>query len=196
VVESALKLDIDELIRRKAIQPGKHLGGEIKFHPGGDDEFAIEFESSVLHPLHSWLRLKYAFSDYWTGEQHEIDDKIYLATSRPFGGGVVVRNQNRQVRVIYLPLGGCRFRSRHAYRLAYASQREEAPERATRRARKLCRRLGGDWMDDDRYPEKPPRMRWATYNQLLDKLAAADGAYNRAADERLFASVAKRGWWP
>jgi len=34
---------------------------------------------------------------------------------------------------------------------------------------------------DDEYPDKPPRMRWATYNRLLDRLRAADGV----ADERL-----------
>ena len=34
---------------------------------------------------------------------------------------------------------------------------------------------------DDEDPDKPPRMRWATYNRLLDKLRAADGV----ADERL-----------
>jgi hypothetical protein len=41
-------------------------------------------------------------------------------------------------------------------------------------------RLGGDPPDDE-YPDKPPRMRWATYNRLTDKLVAADGV----ADERL-----------
>jgi hypothetical protein len=46
---------------------------------------------------------------------------------------------------------------------------------ALRRARKLRLRLGGDPTDDE-YPDKPPRMRWATYNRLLDKLRAADGA--------------------
>src|SRR6266508_3961066 len=49
-----------------------------------------------------------------------------------------------------------------------------------RRARKLRLRLGGDPTDDE-YPDKPPRMRWTTYNRLLDKLRAADGV----ADERL-----------
>ena len=34
---------------------------------------------------------------------------------------------------------------------------------------------------DGAVPDKPPRMRWATYNRLLDKLRAADGV----ADERL-----------
>jgi hypothetical protein len=39
---------------------------------------------------------------------------------------------------------------------------------------------GGDPTDDE-YPDKPPRMRWATYNRLMDRLVAADGV----ADERL-----------
>jgi hypothetical protein len=36
------------------------------------------------------------------------------------------------------------------------------------RAYKLRLRLGGDPTDDP-YPDKPPRMRWTTYNRLLDK---------------------------
>jgi hypothetical protein len=44
----------------------------------------------------------------------------------------------------------------------------------------LEHRLGGDPADDE-YPDKPPRMRWATYNRLLDNIRAADGV----ADERL-----------
>jgi hypothetical protein len=58
--------------------------------------------------------------------------------------------------------------------------RETKYDRALRRARELRLRLGGDPTDDE-YPDKPPRMRWATYNRLLDKLRAADGL----ADERL-----------
>jgi hypothetical protein len=34
-------------------------------------------------------------------------------------------------------------------------------------------RLGGDPAVDE-YPDKPPRMRWATYNRLMDRLVAAD----------------------
>ena len=34
-----------------------------------------------------WLRLRYAIRDYRTGEQHQIDDKIYLAASQPRFGG-------------------------------------------------------------------------------------------------------------
>jgi hypothetical protein len=58
------------------------------------------------------------------------------------------------------PLGGRHFWSRHAYELAYASQRETKFDRAFRRARKLRLTLGADPADDE-YPDKPPRMRWA-----------------------------------
>ena len=191
-VESALKLDVDAMMRTGAIEPGAHVGGEMKFQ-FDDDELAIQFEALAGDPADSWVRLRYAISDYWTGKQHEIDDKIYLAASRPWFGGqrwwFVCPTETRRVRKLYLPLGGHRFRSRHAYRLAYASQCEAVHDRAMRRARKLCRRLGGDPMDDHYPPEKPPRMRWATYDRLLDKLIAAD----RVADERMFLLASKLG---
>jgi len=38
------------------------------------------------------------------------------------------------------------------------------------------------------YPDKPPRMRWARYNRLMDRLVAADGV----AEERLV--PAARAW--
>jgi hypothetical protein len=77
-------------------------------------------------------------------------------------------------------LRGRHFWSRRAYKLAYASQRETKYDRALRRARKLRLGLGGDPADDE-YPDKPPRMRWAMYNRLMDRLVAADGV----AEERL-----------
>ena len=157
----AWRFDIDTLVRAGAIKPGAYVEGSLKL-PSRDDELAIEFESSATNPRNSWLRLRYAIRDYWTGEQHQIDDKIYLTASRPWFGGqrwwFVCPNENRRVRKLYLPPGARRFRSRRAYRLAYASQREAVHDRAMRRARKLCRRLGGDPMDGH-YPEKPPRMR-------------------------------------
>jgi hypothetical protein len=53
-----------------------------------DDELRIQFEALARDPADSWLRLRYAISDYWTGQQHEIDDKIYLAASQPRFGGL------------------------------------------------------------------------------------------------------------
>ena len=186
-VESALRLDIDAIRRWGVIRPGAHLVGEMTFD-FYDDKLCINFESRAEDPSESWLRLQYAINDYWTGEPYQIDDKIYLAHSRPTFGGLrwwfVCPRLNRRVRKLYLPLGGRYFRSRVAYRLAYASQREALGDRASRRARKICRRLGGD-PDADTYPDKPRRMRWNTYNRLMDKLVAADRLAHRLADQRL-----------
>jgi hypothetical protein len=44
------------------------------------------------------------------------------------------------------------------------------------RPRKLRLRLGGDPADDE-YPDKPPRMRWATYNRQT-RLSSAGAAAN------------------
>jgi hypothetical protein len=55
-----------------------------------------------------------------------------------------------------------------------------------RRARKLCLRLGGDPADDT-YPDKPKRMRWTTYNRIMDELVRAEGI----ADERLLKLAAR-----
>jgi len=107
--------------------------------------------------------------------------------------------------------GGHHFWSRRAYELAYASQRETKFDRAFRRARKLRLRLGAAPADDE-CPDKPLRMRWATYNRLMDRLVAADAV----TDERLKAARAIvdqvrpwmtpttppsrtpwwEGWWP
>ena len=48
-VESGLRLDIDTMVRRGAIQPGAHVGGDMKFQ-FDDDELAIEFELSATDP--------------------------------------------------------------------------------------------------------------------------------------------------
>jgi hypothetical protein len=56
-------------------------------------------------------------ADYWTGEQLEISDTIYLTTSRPYFGGLrwwfVCPRSRRRVRKLYVLLGGRHFCSRH-----------------------------------------------------------------------------------
>ena len=151
----------------------------------------MECETHIGGPWNDWVRLKYEMTDYWTGEPLKIDDKVYLVPTRPHFGGLrwwfMCPHLNRRVRKLYLPRSGRHFWSRHAYELAYACQRETKFDRALRRARKLRLTLGGDPADDES-PDKPPRMRWATYNRLMDKLVAADDV----ADERLILLAA---WW-
>src|SRR5262245_56784783 len=96
---------------------------------------------------------------------------------------------SQRVRKLYLPLGGRHFWSRQAYRLAYASQRQTVYDRAIQRSRKLCLRLGGN-PGAETYPDKPKRMRWRTYNRMIDRIANAEGM----ADQRVFILAARHGW--
>jgi hypothetical protein len=128
--EFAFRIDIDALRRDGLIRLGVRGGCVIRFsHPYRDLD--VECETHIGGPWDDWVRLKYEMTDYWTGEPLAIDDKIFLATSRPPFGGLrwwfVCPHLNRRVRKLYLPLGGRHFWSRRAYKLAYASQRQTAP---------------------------------------------------------------------
>ena len=66
------------------------------------------------------------------------------------------------------------FASRGAHRLAYKSQRETPFARSISRAWKARRRLG-DHQSIGATIEKPPGMRWRTFDRLLEKVEAAEG---------------------
>lgn len=50
--------------------------------------------------------------------------------------------------------------------LTYSSRREGRPDRQMRRARVLRRRVGASGDLTVRFPAKPPRMHWRTYERL------------------------------
>ena len=189
--ESALRLDIDAMMRWGGIRPGARLAGEMGFKFYGD-RLDIKFESRVGDPWDSWLRLRYVIHDHWSGEPHEIDEKVFLAMSQPHFGGrrwwFVCPRLNRRARKLCLPLGGRHFWSRHAYRLGYASQRGTDIDRAHRGQAKIKARLIGK-LDPDEWdlPPKPKRMRWRTYQRHVNKF----DAYERILDYGIVAAVAR-----
>lgn len=95
-----------------------------------------------------------------------------LRTPQPLGGSrwwFECPQSFRKTMKLYLPFGGCRFYSRQAYRLGYASQREDAMGRAQRQAMRIFRRLEGEGNWRDGPPPKPKWMRWRTYDRLADR---------------------------
>lgn len=117
-----------------------------------------------------------------TAEQERY--RVRLETTQQHFGGVrwwfrCPRTGRRAV-CLRLPLGGHQFLSRHAYRLGYASQREDRKGRAQLQAEKIYAALGGDchWMDGA--PPKPKWMRWATYRRKAMKLDALNGRFDSA----------------
>ena len=69
----------------------------------------------------------------------------------------------RRVAILY---SGGIFACRHCYRLAYPSSREDAGDRATRRADRLGARLGWEPGILNGGGEKPKWMRWRTFERL------------------------------
>src|SRR5262245_23867288 len=106
-VGGCLRLDIDKLMRWGVIQPGDHLSGEMTFN-FDDDKLTIKFESRLDELQESWLRLQYAIDDDWTGQTHEIDDRIFLVSTRPPFGGLrwwfLCPRLNHRVRKLYQTL--------------------------------------------------------------------------------------------
>ncbi|MGH6820764.1 MAG: hypothetical protein ACREDU_07890, partial [Methylocella sp.] len=70
----------------------------------------------------------------------------------------------RRVAILY---GGGIFACRHCYQLAYASAREDAGGRATRRADTLRARLGWELGILNGEGDKPKWMRWRTFERLV-----------------------------
>jgi hypothetical protein len=64
------------------IRLGARGGCVIRFS-GPYYDLDVECETHIDGPWNGWVRLKYEMTDYWTGEPLAIDDKIFLATSRP-----------------------------------------------------------------------------------------------------------------
>src|SRR5215467_3367048 len=68
---------------------------------------------------------------------------------------------------------GRHFRCRQCHGLKYASQSENPNQRAMHRSDRIANRLHDMWKgttrDDWDFPPKTPRMRWSTYQRLLDQ---------------------------
>ncbi len=73
---------------------------------------------------------------------------------------------DRRVAKLHIGSAGI-FACRHCYQLAYASQRENADDRATRQAGKIRNRLGWEPGILNGHGEKPKGMHWQTYHRLV-----------------------------
>ena len=116
--------------------------------------------------------------DEWKDENYPV----HLTTTPCHMGGerhwflCPARGCGKRVAVIY---GGGIFACRKCYQLAYPSQREDAGDRAARRAHRIRDRLGwpggvlegGGW-------GKPKGMHWRTYERLSDEHDMLEHAVN------------------
>ena len=117
--------------------------------------------------------------DEWKDESYPV----HLTTTPCHMGGerhwflCPAQGCGQRVAVIY---GGGVFACSRCHQLAYPSQREDAGDRAARRAHHIRKRMGwspdvlegSDWA-------KPKGMHWRTYERLCDEHDAFEDAVNR-----------------
>src|SRR5262245_30144554 len=176
LVEDGLTLNIDQLIKARFLIPGSHMSGRIDWTFGhtGQPAGAVRYESQLALP-NAYLRLCFTVSDPIRGASQSIRQEIRLTTTKPSFGGArwwfICPHTGARVGRLHLPPGSSQFAARRAHGLRYACQTENACDRATRRARKLIAKLGGETDSLPFLPRlKPKGMRWSTYSKTVNEL--------------------------
>jgi hypothetical protein len=150
--------DVRCLARHGRLKPG-YCGSWKWTHDGATIKVQSECERVILTYRHR------RGGEEWRNKQYSVR---LVRTRCHFGGSRVwficpAHGCGRRVAILY---GGDIFACRHCYRLAYASSRQDAADRAATRAEGVRARLG--WGDGILNGEasKPKWMRWRTFNRL------------------------------
>jgi hypothetical protein len=173
-VEDGLTLDVNHLIRKKIIIPGKHVAGAITWTNTrtGKKMAEIGYEAAMLPEEANWVRLHYSVNS------HPMNYKVALVTSPCNYGGSrwwwLCPLTARTVSKLHLPPGGKTFASRKAYRLPYRSQRQAGIDRTHQQQARIYEKLGAKYDHFEGYiPPRPKGMHIKTYNRLVADLEAA-----------------------
>jgi|SRR5580704_1433066 hypothetical protein len=137
MVQQCLTLDIDQMVRRRILQPGSRTRGTMSWNDEhGRVLSSISYQADVTNPSDSWLRLIFSTPDVRTGQPRLVDQRIPLTMTHPYLGGERWWFVDGGCRVgrLHLPPGGDRFRCRRAYGLVYQSQYESRSHHYAHRA--------------------------------------------------------------
>jgi hypothetical protein len=148
---------------------GQGVTGVARFDGGS---FWVAMRVDISDPSDAFVELTHETRDEREGDRI-VRDRIRLVSTVPTYGGrrwwFQCPRTGRRTPKLFLPNGGWHFRSRQAYGLGYACQREERADRFRRRAAKLNRQLGGEgWDTWETPPDKPKWMRWQTYDRKYE----------------------------
>jgi hypothetical protein len=186
-VEACRSIDANRLHREGCLKPGRICS--MQWMRDGETVASIN-----LRAEHDRLHLTYRVR-IGGGDWEDINETVRIVrVPCRFGGarpyfvcpGVVNGIAcGRRVAKLYGP--GRYFVCRHCYRLAYASQSEDAQRRSMRRANKTRQRLGGNAGTASPFPPKPKGMWRRTYERLREQAFDAE----ERADEALLPYVAR-----
>ncbi len=152
-------IDLAWLRRQKVLKAGHW--STVRWSRQGHETGSIRLASVPRGILLSYRQRKQG------GEWQSVNEVVPLVeTPTRFGGCRLwfeCLNCRKRCRILY---GGAYFRCRRCNGLRYDTQYEPPFARAATRALKIRNRLGGKGGIDDPFPQKPKRMRWATYERL------------------------------
>ena len=174
IVEACRSIDVNRLHREGCLVPG--WGGGWQWTCDGEKVASINMraEDDLLN-----LSYRVRIAD---GDWEDVGETVRIVRvpcrfggTRPYficPGVVDGAVCGRRVVKLYGP--GRYFLCRHCYRLANASQNEEAWDRSLRRAGKIRRRLGGEDGAAIPFPARPKGMWQRTYERLREEALEAE----------------------
>lgn len=157
-------LDVRRLAREGMLQPGR--SGIWNWMRRVETIASISFRAD-----RGQITLEYRHRsnrEEWVNEKYPVrieSTRCHLGGSRPWFI-CPVAGCGRRVAILY---GGGIFACRHCHRLAYASSREDAGDRAARKAGRIRKQLGWRRGILNEPGEKPKWMRWKTFIQLVSE---------------------------
>ena len=117
LMENALTLDVNELLRRGTLARGSRTRGVISWiGPAGETAGWVSYEADMASAAGRYLRLRFSTLDPRGGGRRQVDQHISLTATRPGFGGERwwFVDDGRRVGQLHLPHGGDQFRSRRA----------------------------------------------------------------------------------
>ena len=172
-LEQGLKLDLVQLARCGFIQFGGNVGPRsIQWNEWMSGELIASgvITADMSGSDFGWLQIN------MDNFQQCVE---LILMPRHFGGGqwyFVCSELNRPASVLWRPPGALFFRCRQYWgrRAAYLCQFGNPIDRAHIGRAKLKAKLCSPDLDDWRIPPKPPKMRWATYDRLIEQYLKYD----------------------
>lgn len=176
-LEAGLKLNLNQLVRHGALQPGA-VCQKTWSNTYTGEHVATAVISGDISADGGHCRVRVG----------SLDQTIILQPRPCHFGGLqwyfVCPVTGRLAFVLWLPHGGRSFASRHAWRrrVAYASQFATPVDRAWRGQARIKNRLIRDLDPDDwDIPPKPKGMRWNTYNRHVARFEQYEAALDYGA---------------
>jgi hypothetical protein len=124
LVESALTVDVNDLLRRGVLARGSRTRGVISWYRlAGEVAASVAYEADMTFAGEGRMRLRFSTFDVETCDRRQVDQLVALAMTHPGFGGerYWFVDDGRRVARLQLPPWGDQFRSRRVYELACAS---------------------------------------------------------------------------